>query len=60
MRTRFDLKTRKDRKKWRGIAGDNLSKVKWKKEDIRIVFFDSKNVTKLSGRILVVQSQTNY
>ena len=59
MRIRFDLKTRKDRKKWRGIAGDNLSKGKWKKED-RIVFFDSKNVTKLSGRILVVQSQTNY
>ena len=42
MRIRFNLKDRKDWRKYRGAAGDNLARVKGskKKEDIKIVFFN--------------------
>ena len=46
MRIRFNLKDRKDRRKWRGIAGDSLGRGKQKKEDMKITFFDSKNIAK--------------
>ena len=51
MRIRFNSKDRKDWRKYRGITGDNLVKEKEKKEDITIVFFDSKSIIKPSGKI---------
>ena len=52
MRIRSNPKNGKYWRKHRGIAGDNLGKGS-KKKDIKIVFFDSKNIAKPSGKIFV-------